>query len=256
MIAKHVSMRVTRKSDFGGLVRYITSAQGRDERVGDITVTNCQTDDPHAAAIACMAVQAQNKRSEADKTYHLIVSFRPGERPTPEVIREIEERICAGLGYAEHQRVSATHHDTDNVHLHIAINKVHPTRRTVHSPLRDYRTLAELCDKLEAELGLERDNHASRKRGGEGRAADMEQIAGLESMIGWVRRTCGDEIKAADSWQALHATMSANGLAMQARGNGLVVIAQNGTAIKASSIARDLWGIVHVDYKVTSQSVD
>ena len=25
----------------------------------------------------------------------------------------------------------------------------------------------------------------------------MEQIAGLESMIGWVRRTCGDEIKAA-----------------------------------------------------------
>ncbi|MBS50755.1 MAG: TraI/MobA(P) family conjugative relaxase [Sphingobium sp.] len=240
MIAKHVSMRVTRKSDFGGLVRYITSAQGRDERVGDITVTNCQTDDPHAAAIACMAVQAQNKRSEADKTYHLIVSFRPGERPTPEVIREIEERICAGLGYVEHQRVSATHHDTDNVHLHIAINKVHPTRRTVHSPLRDYRTLAELCDKLEAEFGLERDNHASRKRGGEGRAADMEQIAGLESMIGWVRRTCGDEIKAADSWQALHATMAANGLAMQARGNGLVVIAQNGTAIKASSIARDL----------------
>ena len=61
-----------------------------------------------------------------------------------------------------------------------------------------------------AEFGLERDNHASRKRGGEGRAADMEQIAGLESMIGWVRRTCGDEIKAADSWQALHATMAAN----------------------------------------------
>lgn len=240
MIAKHVSMRVTRKSDFGGLVRYITSAQGRDERVGDITVTNCQTDDPDAAAIACTAVQAQNKRSEADKTYHLIVSFRPGERPSPEVLRAIEERICAGLGYAEHQRVSAAHHDTDNVHLHIAINKVHPIRRTVHSPLRDYRTLGELCDKLETDFELERDNHASRKRGGEGRAADMEQIAGLESMIGWVRRTCGDEIKAADSWQALHATMAGNGLALQARGNGLVVIANNGTAIKASSIARDL----------------
>lgn len=240
MIAKHVSMRVTRKSDFGGLVRYITSAQGRDERVGEIAATNCRTDDAAAAAIACMAVQAQNKKSEADKTYHLIVSFRPGERPTPEVIRQIEERICAGLGYAEHQRVSAAHHDTDNVHLHIAINKVHPTRRTVHSPLRDYRTLGELCDKLEIEFGLERDNHASRKRGGEGRAADMEQIAGLESMIGWVRRTCAEEIRTADSWQALHATMAVNGLAMQARGNGLVVIANNGTAIKASSIARDL----------------
>ncbi len=233
-------MRVTRKSDFGGLVRYITSAQGRDERVGEIAVTNCRTDDPDAAAIACMAVQTLNTRSNADKTYHLIVSFRPGEYPTPEVLREVEQRICAGLGFREHQRVSAAHHDTDNVHLHIAINKVHPTRHTVHSPLRDYRTLGELCDKLEAEFGLERDNHQSQKRGGEGRAADMEQITGLESMIGWVRRTCADEIKTADSWQALHATMAANGLTMQARGNGLVVVAENGTAIKASSIARDL----------------
>lgn len=240
MIAKHVSMRVSRKSDFGGLVRYITSAQGRDERIGEITVTNCRTDDPEAAAIACMAVQTLNTRSNADKTYHLIVSFRPGESPDPETIREIEQRICAGLGYGEHQRVSGVHHDTDNVHLHIAINKVHPTRHTVHSPLRDYRTLGELCDKLEAEFGLERDNHRTLKRGGEGRAADMEQIAGLESMIGWVRRTCADEIKAADSWQTLHATMAANGLTMQARGNGLVVVAENGTAIKASSIARDL----------------
>lgn len=97
MIAKHVSMRVTRKSDFGGLVRYITSAQGRDERVGDITVTNCKTDDPHAAAIACMAVQAQNKRSEADKTYHLIVSFRPGERPTRKSFARSRSEFAPGL---------------------------------------------------------------------------------------------------------------------------------------------------------------
>lgn len=240
MIAKHTPMKVTRKSDFAGLVRYITSAQGRDERIGEITITNCAANEPERAAHDAMLVQSANHRSNADKTYHLIVSFRPGESPDPETIRQIEERICAGLGYGEHQRVSAVHHDTDNVHLHIAINKVHPTRHTVHSPLRDYRTLGELCDKLETEFGLERDNHQTRKRGGEGRAADMEQIAGLESMIGWVRRTCADEIKAADSWQALHATMAANGLAMQARGNGLVVIAQNGTAIKASSIARDL----------------
>lgn len=240
MIAKHVPMKVTRKSDFGGLVRYITSAQGRDERVGSITVTNCGSDDPFDAADDVMLVQQANTRSNADKTYHLIVSFRPGETPSPEALREIEARICAGLGYGEHQRISAAHHDTDNLHLHIAINKVHPERHTVHSPLRDYRTLAELCDKLETEFGLERDNHAARKRAGQGRAADMEQIGGLESLIGWVQRTCADEIKAADSWQALHATMAANGLSMQARGNGLVVTADNGPSIKASSIARDL----------------
>jgi hypothetical protein len=240
MIAKHVPMKVTRKSDFGGLVRYITSAQGRDERVGVVTVTNCGSDDPFDAADDVMLVQQANTRSHADKTYHLILSFAPGESPPADALREIEERICAGLGFADHQRISAVHHDTDIVHLHIAINKVHPERHTVHSPLRDYRTLAELCEKLEAEFGLTKTNHQARKRGGEGRAADMEEIAGLESLIGWVQRTCANEIKAADSWEALHATMAANGLSMQARGNGLVVTAENGPSIKASSIARDL----------------
>ncbi len=240
MIAKHVSMRVTRKSDFGGLVRYITSAQGRDERIGEIAVTNCQTDDPQAAALAAMAVQSKNTRSQTDKTYHLIISFRPGERPTPEVLREVEARMCAGLGYGEHQRVSAIHHDTDNVHIHVAINKVHPQRLTVHSPLRDYRTLAELCDKLENELGIAKDNHLAQKRGGEGRAADMEQIAGTESLIGWVRRLCSDELRAANSWQAMHDILAGNGLSIHARGNGLVITADNGVSIKASSVARDL----------------
>ncbi|MCC2978172.1 relaxase/mobilization nuclease domain-containing protein [Sphingomonas sp. PL-96] len=240
MIAKHSPMKVTRKSDFAGLVRYITSAQGRDERVGEITITNSTAYAPEGAAYDAMLVQSANHRAAADKTYHLIVSFAPGEHPDPAVVRDIEERLCIGLGFAEHQRISAVHHDTDHTHLHIAINKIHPDRLTIHTPLRDYRTLAELCERLEIEHGLERTNHQSRKRGGETRAADMEQIAGLESMIGWVRRTCGDEIKAADSWQSLHAAMAANGLAMQARGNGLVVVAQNGTVIKASSIAREL----------------
>lgn len=240
MIAKHSPMKVTRKSDFAGLVRYITSTLGSDERVGEITITNSAANEPERAAQDVMLVQSANQRSVADKTYHLIVSFAPGEHPDPAVLRDIEERLCAGLGFGEHQRISAVHHDTDHTHLHIAINKIHPDRLTIHTPLRDYRILAEICERLETEHRLERVNHVSRKRGGETRAADMEQIAGLESLIGWVRRTCADEIKAADSWRALHATMAANGLAMQARGNGLVVIAENGTAIKASSIARDL----------------
>jgi hypothetical protein len=240
MIAKHSPMKVTRKSDFAGLVRYITSAQGRDERVGEIRITNSAANEPERAAHDVMLVQSANQRSVSDKTYHLIVSFAPGEHPQADTLRDIEERLCGGLGFSEHQRISAVHHDTDHTHLHIAINKIHPERLTIHTPLRDYRTLAEICERLEIDHGLERVNHMSRKRGGETRAGDMEQIAGLESMIGWVRRTCGDDIKAANSWQTLHATMAANGLAMQARGNGLVVIADNGTAIKASSIARDL----------------
>ncbi|QCI95592.1 conjugal transfer protein TraI (plasmid) [Novosphingobium sp. EMRT-2] len=240
MIAKHVPMKATAKSDFGGLVRYITSAQGRDERVGLVTITNCQGQTPEDAAQDAMFVQAANQRAASDKTYHLIISFRPGETPSAEVLRDVEEKICAALGYAEHQRISAVHHDTDNTHIHLAINKVHPTRHTIHTPLRDYKTLAVMCAQLEAAHGLERDNHESRKRGGANRAGDMEQIAGTESLIGWAQRNCAEPLKAAASWTELHQIAADFGLSVQARGNGLIFAAMDGTAIKASSIAREL----------------
>jgi hypothetical protein len=112
-----------------------------------------------------LATQHANTRAKGDKTYHLIVSFRAGEQPSADTLRAIEERICAGLGYGEHQRVSAVHNDTDNLHIHIAINKIHPTRNTMHEPYYSHRALAELCTALERDYGLERDNHEPRQRG-------------------------------------------------------------------------------------------
>ncbi|WP_407290551.1 relaxase/mobilization nuclease domain-containing protein [Klebsiella quasipneumoniae] len=46
--------------------------------------------------------------------------FQPSWRkPSQEVLDAAEERICEAMGYADHQRVSAVHYDTDNVHIHI-----------------------------------------------------------------------------------------------------------------------------------------
>jgi hypothetical protein len=187
-----------------------------------------------------LATQHTNTRAKGDKTYHLIVSFRAGEQPSADTLRAIEERICVGLGYGEHQRISAVHNDTDNLHIHIAINKIHPTRHTMHEPYYPHRALAELCTALERDYGLERDNHEPRKRGAEGRAADMERHAGVESLVGWIKRECLDEIKGAQSWQELHQVMRDNGLELRVRANGLVFEAGDGTMVKASTVARDL----------------
>jgi hypothetical protein len=59
----------------------------------------------------------------------------------------IEERFCKALGYAEHQRISVAHHETDNVHIHVAINKIHPTTFTLHNPGCDYKTL-KICSSI------------------------------------------------------------------------------------------------------------
>jgi hypothetical protein len=239
MIVKQVPMKSVKKSDFAELVKYITNAQQKAERVGGVTVTNCQSDRPDAAIFEVINTQVQNTRAESDKTYHLIVSFR-GDEPDETTLKAIEARICGALGYGDHQRVSAVHHDTDNLHIHIAINKIHPTRYSIHTPYNDHKILGELCERLELDYGLERDNHQAQKRGAENRAADMERHAGVESLLGWIQRECLKEIQAAQSWVDLHEVMRDNGLELRARGNGLIIADQSGTVVKASSVAREL----------------
>lgn len=240
MIARHVPMRSLGKSDFAGLAEYITDAQSKTERLGLVTLTNCQAGTVQAATEEVLATQHMNTRATGDKTYHLIVSFPPGENPPADVLKNIEERICAGLGYGEHQRISAVHHDTDHLHIHIAINKIHPTRNTMHEPFQSYRTLGELCTKLEEDHGLQRVNHQSRRSLSEGRAGDMEQHSGIESLLSWIKRECLEEIKAAQSWTELHQALQSNGLELRARGNGFVIEASDGTQVKASTVAREL----------------
>ena len=240
MIAKHVSMRSQRKSSYVDLVRYMCDPQSKQERVGTVTITNCHSLDVEDAVLEVAATQSRNVRCASDKTYHLILSFRAGEEPDAATLRQVEVRICAGLGYAEHQRISAVHHDTDNIHIHLAINKIHPSKLTLHAPFHDYKTLNALCQTLEEELHLEHDNHESQQRARSNRAADMEHAGGLESLTGWIQRGCLAKIQHADSWKALHQVMHENGLAVHLRGNGLVISDHHGTIIKASSVSRDI----------------
>ena len=233
-------MKSVKKSDFASLVNYLADDQAKQSRVATTSVTHCESSDLRAAFIEVMAIQAMNTRAESDKTYHLILSFRAGERPEDDVLKAIEREVCVGLGYDGHQRISVAHDDTDNFHLHIAINKIHPTRLTIHNPYNDHKTLGRLCAALELHYELERDNHNAVRVGSENRALDMEHHAGVESLLGWIKRECLEQLLAATSWPELHRVLQAHGLAIHERGNGLVICDQAGLMVKASSVARTL----------------
>jgi len=241
MIAKHIAMHSLAKSSFAGLVNYITDNQSKDHRLGEVSITNCMADELDIAIEEVRATQALNTRAKSDKTFHLLVSFRPDEKPSAEVLKAIEEKLCEGLGFGEHQRISAVHTDTDNLHIHIAINKIHPERLTIHEPYYPYKTIAKLCAHLEQEYGLQVDNHEPKRTVAEGRAMDMEAHSGIESLLGWIKRECLTEIKTANSWEQLHQVMQDNGLELRVRANGFVFESQKtGTQVKASSVSRDL----------------
>ena len=236
-------MKKPQKSSFVDLVEYLTNSQKKNHRVEEIKISNCKTDHLEAATAEILATQLCNTRAKNDKTYHLIISFRPGEHPSQATLKAVEEKICAGIGFSEHQRISVVHTDTDNLHIHVAINKIHPVKGTMFEPYQAYKKFAELCMQLEDEYGLEKDNHTPRRSLSEGKVQDMEKHSGIESLVTWIRRECLSEIQAAESWEALHRVMGENGLALVKQGNGLVIKSSDQSKeiqVKASTVSRDL----------------
>lgn len=178
MIAKRIARRKDSTSSFARLGKYVVDARGQEDpltwkrtadyildeknegqKVGGVRITNCAANDPADATMEVLATQAQNTRSKSDKNYHLVVSFPKGEKPVLETLHAIEDRLCAAIGLADHQRLSAIHTDTDHLHIHVAINKVHPTTRKNVEPYYDKARLMEECAAIERDYGLQRTNH-------------------------------------------------------------------------------------------------
>jgi hypothetical protein len=67
----------------------------------------------------------------------------------------------------------------------------------------------------------------------------MEHHAGIESLIGWIKRECLKDMQNAQSWAELHGIMRENGLELRQRGNGLIIVSGD-IATKASSVDRNL----------------
>lgn len=241
MIAKKISMRTVSKSSFARLVGYISDSQNKVHRVGNIRITNCISHDLDWAKLEIQATQNKNTRSESDKTYHLLLSFPSGETLSQNQLHEIEDRFCKALGYEDHQRISAIHSDTDNLHIHIAINKIHPKSFNSYEPFNDYKILSSICSVVERDYDLTKTNHRKSKYQSQNKAQDMERFSGLESMIGWVQRECLEDIQNANSWEELNKILKESNLYIRIKGNGFVIgDRDNNFEVKASSIDRNL----------------
>lgn len=247
MIAKQLPMNNKNKSSFTRLVNYLTNNQpGKNQekevRVDGIAITNCLNPDSIEWAMQeIQMTQDMNKRAKSDKTYHLLISFPKGEKLEHEQLWEIEDRICKDLGFGEHQRISAIHIDTDNLHIHVGINKIHPTKYTIFEPYQDYKTLAKSCEAIEIEYGLIKTNHQAQQSVGQSKANDMEKIAGVESLITWIKDSCSNDLIAAKDWNEFNNILNSHGLVIKERGNGFVFQdKKTEITVKASSIDRQL----------------
>ncbi|MBS0424105.1 MAG: relaxase/mobilization nuclease domain-containing protein [Proteobacteria bacterium] len=240
MIAKIIPIKSVRKSNYSALIQYLTNPQDKSERISQIKVSNCYSDDLTAGLLEIQNTQEMNKRAKSDKTCHLVLSFPEGERLSLSDLNAIEERFCDVLGFNGHQRISVVHDDTNNLHIHIAINKIHPKNFTIHNPYYDYNKVAKLCEQIEQEYGLTKVNHETQSDKASRVAQEIETRTGVESLLSWIKREALAEIRHADNWQDLHQVLAGHGLEIKERGNGFVLVANNGVAVKASSVDRSL----------------
>jgi hypothetical protein len=140
------------------------------------------------------------------------------------------------------------HQNTDNWHMHIAINKVHPETFRNIEPFRDHFRLQEACAELEVKHGLIQDNHTPERgkaKKARGKAADFEAFQGYPSFLQWVRENAGPALLNArdcgQGWQGLHRVASAYDIEIKPRGAGLVIGDRSGRLhVKASDVDRRL----------------
>lgn len=245
MIAKRVERNS--KDNYGRLAEYIAAAKESGEKLDNLWMVNCNAgvskEDLDLAIIEIEATQNLNHRVKSDKTYHLIISFRD-EKPSPEALKDIEEQYAKALGFEEHQRIVATHVNTDNFHMHVAFNKIHPETLLAHTPIRDFYKLQDVSRDMEKKYNLSIDNGTTKNQCPEKpsvKSRDYEATTWEQSFDSYVRET--KELKVihskAQTWEDIHKGFADYGLVIKPRGNGLVITTKDRkTGIKASSVDR------------------
>lgn len=178
MIIKKIPSKKQNKSSFKNLSNYILDKDNNNakvlvdymldknnemDKVEGYHFTNCSFDNDEDNINEIINTQKLNTTTKQDKTLHLVVSFQEDEKPTLEILQAIEEEIAKSLGMSDHQRLSVIHSNTNNLHIHIAINKVNPRTLKVVNPYNDVKILQETAMKLEKQYNLKLDNHISQK---------------------------------------------------------------------------------------------
>lgn len=251
MIATKIGKKSGVPDNYTRLGEYIAAAEEKGEKLHQFWIRNCDAgtniEDLDLALLEIEAVRRQ-KPDIADKTYHLVVSFRPSDQDklTTDDLMAIEAEYAKALGYEDHQRVAGTHINTDNFHMHIAFNKVHPETLKVVTPHRDFKLLAKVSREMERKHGLAIDPGMT-----DGKERDPNKLSPVarnyeahtwqESFQRHVlkhRREILEDLGKAKNWQEAHEVLARYDISLRLRGNGMVLMSPDGQAMKASQVDR------------------
>jgi hypothetical protein len=259
MIAKKV--RNPRKSSskyvrIQRLVDYIRNPKNKEEKEKNVyDGARNFFEEEKKAQVKEMQDLAHAAARSKDPINHYVISWKSGEKPTPEQIERSVDVVLEELKMKDHKVIYALHADTKNPHLHLVINRVHPETERVNRAQNDYEGLHRAVAKLEHEQGWEKEEKARYQvqENGEVRRhryeekekqpsqekRDKEHRTGAKSAERMAQEKAPAVLRAASSWKELHEGLAKEGLRFEKKGSG-AVLQVGKVAVKASSVGRDV----------------
>lgn len=215
----------------------------------------CEDFESQKAEMIALAVAAVRSR---DPINHYILSWREDEHPTPVQVDEAVAMFVRHLGLQGHQVIYGLHDDTKNMHVHIAINRVHPIAGNVVEINNGFDREAghQAIALIEAHQGwsrlansryvvTEQGTVERRKSGSKEMAArepttekrDRELQHGEKSAERIAQEIAAPIIRQAKSWSEVHALLAEQGMRYERKGSGALIYVGD-VALKASNVDR------------------
>ncbi len=240
MIPKIPKRKCKKSSSFSNAIAYVADDNKQED--GDNAVSNVLS--LKTAAAEMTAVSTKNTRVH-DPLFHFILSWPSNETPTNKDVYGSAKYALTKLGFdtserGGHQAVFSIHRDTDNLHVHVIANRVHPTKITAVDLWQSKDKLHKICRELELNYGWNPSKglweiqdgqiiKADRSRMKNGNNAEDDIRSQIGQTFGDYVRDAGKSIHLikADSWAEFHKALSQFNLQIKKRGGGYVITDKN-----------------------------
>lgn len=206
-----------------------------NDLLGDIE--NCKM-----AALEMDLTAKQNQQCRSAKFLHLVFSLNQNENLSKDDWQYIAKQVLKCIGVDEHQAIGFVHQDTENEHLHLVINRIHPATFKANNVPFYKKKLNNLMPILEKKFALKLDNHLPNNLKAQREAKDLEAKTGQQTLFSYITEF-KEALLRANSWNELHRICNLHKISLERKGQGLVFKAKLNNkefCIKASSIDRKL----------------
>ncbi len=212
------------------------------------------SDNPKTQTNEMISLSKEAQRSK-DPINHYILSWKEGEHPTKKQIDESVKIFIKELGIENHQVIYGLHTDTNNEHLHIVVNRIHPDTL---KPVRinnnfDLEAAHRAIARIEFIQGWEKEknsryevlpnneivkrNHQEKALKPDQQRIDKENKYNEKSVTRIAIEKAAPLIKSATSWKELHEVLANENIRYERTGSGATIFVDD-IGVRASSVDR------------------